>query len=177
MFTKVSTTLGRVVFAQLEPDEDVYRAIVQLVEQEQMEAGVILTITGALHTTRLSMPRGAESVAAAPGIFELEGTAEVSGHGYFGRTKETWVSPASGIEHLAGEPFLHVHLAASIAGQAYLGHLIDGCRVRSLHKSSHFLVVVAETEGVGLYFRNSGEVTDAYPQGLPYYELIGTSSP
>jgi predicted DNA-binding protein with PD1-like motif len=170
----VHAELGRIVFAQLEPDEDVYRSIVQLVQREQMQTGLIMTITGALHTTKLSMPREPEGTDVPPGVFEMKGTAEASGHGYFGMTKETWISPLSQIEHLAGEPFLHVHMAVGIGGQAYVGHLIEGCRVRSLHKSSHFLVVIAETKGVDLYFRNSGEVTDAYPQGLPYYELGST---
>jgi predicted DNA-binding protein with PD1-like motif len=171
MQTSASGKLGRTVFAQLEPDEDVYRAIVQLIQQEEMQAGLILTITGALRYTKLSMPLKMESVEGPPGTFEIEGTAEVSGQGYFGLTKETWISPTSQIEHRAGEPFLHVHMSVGIAGQAYVGHLIEGCRVRSLHRSSHFIVVIAEAEGVGLYFRNSGEVIEGYPQGLPYYEL------
>lgn len=171
MHTTVGSKIGRVAFAQLEPDEDVYKAIVQLIQQEEMQAGLILTITGGLRYTRLSMPRKAESVELPPGVFEMEGSCEASGQGYFGMTKETWISPSSKIEHRAGEPFMHVHMSVSVAGQAYVGHLIEGCRVRSIHPKSHFIIVIAEAEGVGLYFRNSGEVREGYPQGLPYYEL------
>jgi predicted DNA-binding protein with PD1-like motif len=171
MLTSVRAGIGRSVFAQLEPDEDVYRAIVQLIQQEEMRAGLILTITGALRYTRLSMPLGVEDVSAPPSVFEMEGTAEVSGQGYFGMTKEAWSSETSQIRHLAAEPFLHVHMSAGIAGRSYVGHLIDGCKVRSLHPKSHFVVVIAEAPEIELSFRNSGEAIDGYPEGVPYYDL------
>jgi predicted DNA-binding protein with PD1-like motif len=172
MDTLLQARLGRIYFAQLSPGEDLYTAIKGIAVSENIHTGVILSITGALAKTKLSTPRKPEGISTPPGVIEFEGTAEATGTGYFGMTEETWESPASSISHIAGEPFLHVHLTVSVGGETHMGHLVEGCEVRSLHAKSHFALVLAETEGVDLRFRNAlDEATDAYPQGLPYYEL------
>ncbi|MHB8393794.1 MAG: PCC domain-containing protein [Candidatus Dormibacteria bacterium] len=171
MQTIVTGKLERVVYAQLSPQEDVYRAIVELAAQERINNGLVLTITGGLEYIRLSMPGKGESNDMPPGIFESEGPAEATGQGYLGRTASTWISPRSQIAHHEGEAFMHVHMGVSIGGVAYVGHLIEGCKVRSLHPKSHFIVVLGEVKGVDLSFHNSGVVTENYPQGLPFYEL------
>ena len=167
----VTGNLGRVVYAQLSPSEDVYKAIVELAQREKINNGLILTITGGLEHVRLSMPGKGESNDMPPGIFESEGPAEASGQGYLGRTESTWISQTSQIAHHAGEPFMHVHMGVSIGGVAYVGHLIEGCRVRSLHPKTHFIIVLGEITGVDLSFHNSGQTTEHYPNGLPFYEL------
>jgi predicted DNA-binding protein with PD1-like motif len=163
--------MGRIVFAQFEPDEDIYRGLVNLIEKEKLKTGIILTITGGLHKVRLSAPTKPEATSSSPGFIELEGSTEAQGNGYFGWTKETWFNDRSQIRHNAGEPFLHCHMTVSNAGKTYMGHLIDGCKVRSLHPRSHFVAVICEAEGVELSFRCSEETTEQYPHGLPYYEL------
>jgi len=58
------------------------------------------------------------------------------------------------------------------AGKTYMGHLIKGCIVRSLHQKSHFTIVLARMEGVLLNFRVSRETTDRYPNGIPIHDLV-----
>ena len=168
--TVVSGSLGRLYFAHLEPDEDLYEAIANVAKKYAIESGVILSVTGALSMTRLSTPTSVSDVRSPPGIIEKEGKSEVSGSGYFGMTKESWSSEVSGIDYRAGEPFIHVHLTASVGGTVYSGHLIEGCTVRSLHPSSHFVVVMAEVHGISLTY-HAGDVLPGYPNGVPYYRL------
>lgn len=167
----VGGSLKRVLFVHLDPDEDLYGAIAEVAKRERITTGVAVTVTGALSSTRLSTSVKAESVESPPGCIELEGTAEVNGSGYFGITDEAWSSPISQIVYKAGEPFVHVHLTACVAGNTYTGHLLEGCRVRSLHPSSHFIVVLAEVDGVRLSYHRSAEPEPGYPNGVPYYQL------
>jgi predicted DNA-binding protein with PD1-like motif len=172
MQSVVEAKLGRIIYAQFEPDEDVYRGLVNLITEEKLHTGIILSITGGLHKVRLSMPRKPDTKEISPGFIELEGSTEAQGNGYFGWTEETWFNDSSQIRHNAGEPFLHCHMTVSNGGQTYMGHLIDGCKVRSLHPQSHFVAVIAEAEGVQLTFHCSQETTEQYPHGLPYYKLV-----
>ena len=57
------------------------------------------------------------------------------------------------------------------AGKSYMGHLIKGCQVRSLHKKSHFTIMLARTEGAVLDFKVSAEKTEKYPKGIPIHDL------
>jgi hypothetical protein len=53
-----------------------------------------------------------------------------------------------------------------------MGHLIEGCIVRSLHKQSHFTITLAKTEGATLNFNVTKTVTAKYPTGIPIHELV-----
>lgn len=169
-----SGNIKRLVYVQLAPGDDLYQALLDAVRSEGIKTGLVLDITGGLSEIRLSTPTKKESVNQAPGLIELkdQGSAEVTGHGIVGLTKETYHAPKSGIFNNAGEPYVHVHVSVSCAGNTYCGHLIDGCIVRSVYEWSHFTIVLAEVEGVELSFRVSEETTDAYPKGIPYHELI-----
>jgi len=171
----VSATIGRVIYAHFEPDEDVYRGLVEVIQRERLHTGVILSITGAVRIGRLSLPRRPEATHESPGFVEFEGLSEVQGNGYFGYTQETWLNERSQIRHDAGEPFLHCHMSVSCGGETFMGHLIEGCKVRSLHPHSHFVAVLAETHGAQLTFHCSEEKTEQYPYGLPYYQLVDTT--
>jgi predicted DNA-binding protein with PD1-like motif len=174
--TVLSAQLGRLVWLHLDKDADVYASIVDAIKREQLRTGLILTVTGGLAQVRLSMPtKPSDSNADAPGVRTFPGPAEAQGSGYFGWTRNTYDNPTSGILHPAGDPFLHCHLAASSGGETHLGHLIEGCRVRSLHEKSHFVIILAEAVGVDLSFCCSDERTPAYPNGLPYYDLAATA--
>ncbi|HEY5378785.1 MAG TPA: hypothetical protein VIJ78_04520 [Pseudolabrys sp.] len=70
--------------------------------------------------------------------------------------------------------YLHIHLTVTQAGRTYMGHLIKGCQVRSLHKKSHFTIMLARTEGAMLNFRVSKETTAKYPNGIPLHDLQPT---
>ena len=107
-----------------------------------------------------------------PGVMDFDGMMECSGVGTIGQSLDTYDSEGkSGIVYRAGEPNLHIHLTVTLAGKTYMGHLIEGCIVRSLHKQSHFTIVLAKTEGALLNFRVSKETTATYPNGLPIHDL------
>jgi predicted DNA-binding protein with PD1-like motif len=164
--------ITKIIFAQLQQDGDLYNEIMEVCRQEDIKTGVILNIVGGLRKARLSMPVQATGTDSQPGVMEFEGLMECSGVGTIGQTLDTYDAEGkSGIIYRAGEPNLHIHLTITVAGQTYMGHLIEGCVVRSLHKQSHFTIVLAKTEGALLNFRVSKETTQAYPKGLPIHDL------
>lgn len=161
-----------VVYAQLKQDGDLYNEIMEICRRENIQTGFVLNIVGGLNKARLSMPVAATDNASQPGIMEFDGLMECSGIGTIGQTLDTYDSEGgSGIIYRAGEPNLHIHLTITVAGKTYMGHLLEGCRVRSLHKQSHFTIVIAKTEGAALNFKVSKETTAAYPNGLPIHDL------
>jgi predicted DNA-binding protein with PD1-like motif len=164
--------IGEVIWAQLDPDGDLYDEIMEICRREKIESGVVLSIVGGLRKARLSMPVSETDPEAPPGILELSGMMECSGFGTIGRTIDTYDSEdVTGIKYEAGTPNLHIHVTVTQAGKTYMGHLIRGCQVRSLHKKSHFTIVLARTQGAVLNFRVSKETTAKYPKGLPIHDL------
>jgi predicted DNA-binding protein with PD1-like motif len=176
MHNVVAAQIGKVVFAHLEPNEDVLLALIEIIEREQLQTGLILTITGAVSKGRLSLPVRAEAVEDSPGFIEFEGLSEVQGSGYFGWNADNWHNDKSQIRFEKGRPHIHCHMAVSNAGKTYVGHLLEGCTVRSVHPRSHFAMVLAETPGVDLTLHCSEERTEQYPYGIPYYNLVGASA-
>lgn len=165
--------MGEVIWAQLDRDADLYDEIMEICRRENIRSGVVLNIVGGLRKARLSMPVSATDPDAPPGVFELEGMMEAQGIGTIGLTVDTYDSEGtSGILYEAGTPNLHIHLTVTHAGKTYMGHLIKGCIIRSLHPKSHFTIVLARTEGAILNFRVSAEKTEKYPRGIPVHELV-----
>ena len=164
--------MGEVIWAQLDRDADLYDEILEICRRENIRSGVILNIVGGLSKARLSMPIKATRNDAQPGVLELEGMIEAQGVGTIGVTCDSYDSSTkSGIVYNAGEPNLHIHLTITHEGKSYMGHLIEGCKVRSLHPRSHFTIVLAKTPGAVLNFRVSEETTENYPDGLPIHDL------
>ncbi|MHA6646038.1 PPC domain-containing DNA-binding protein [Mesorhizobium sp. A623] len=165
--------MGEIIWAQLAPDGDLYDEIMEICGRENIRSGVVLNIVGGLRKARLSMPVNAVDVDTPPGVLELEGMMEAQGIGTIGVTLDTYDSEGtSGILYEAGAPNLHIHLTVTHAGKTYMGHLIKGCIVRSLHPKSHFTIVLAKTEGAQLNFKVSAERTERYPRGIPIHELV-----
>ena len=165
--------ITEVLYAQLSQDGDLYNEIMEICRRENIKSGLVLNIVGGLKKARLSMPVKATDINAPPGVREWEGgVMECSGFGTIGQTLDTYDSEGtSGIIYRAGEPNLHIHLTITVAGETYMGHLIEGCTVRSLHKQSHFTIMIAKTEGAVLNFRVSKERTEKYPRGIPIHDL------
>ena len=165
--------MGEVIWAQLDHDGDLYDEIMEICRRENIRSGVVLNIVGGLRKARLSMPVNETDFEAPPGVYELEGMMEAKGVGTIGVNLDTYDSEGtSGILYEAGTPNLHIHLTVTHAGKTYMGHLIKGCIVRSLHPKSHFTIVLAKTEGAVLNFRVSKERTEKYPRGIPIHELV-----
>lgn len=166
--------ITEVIYAQLSQDADVYNEVMEICRQADIQTGLVLNIVGGLRKARLSMPLKADDVNAAPGVREWEGgLIESQGVGIIGRTVDLYDSEKiSGIIYRPGEPNLHVHMTITAAGETFMGHLIEGCIVRSLHKQTHFTIALARTEGATFNFRVSAERTAKYPTGIPLHELI-----
>lgn len=165
--------MDEVIWAQLDRDADLYHEIMEICRRENIRSGVVLNIVGGLRAARLSLPVGTTTADAQPGVIELEGMMECSGVGTIGVTIETYDAESkSGIYYEKGTPNLHIHLTVTHAGKTYMGHLIPGCIVRSLHPKSHFTIVLAKTPGALLQFSVSEEKTAAYPNGLPIHLLV-----
>jgi len=161
-----------VIYAQLSHDGDLYNEVMEIARRENIKTGYVLNIVGGLKKARLSMPVAATTNESQPGVLELEGMMECSGLGTIGQTVGTFdAAGKSGIVYRAGEPNLHIHLTVTHAGKTYMGHLIEGCLVRSLHQKSHFTIVLAKTEGALLNFTVSKETTPKYPNGIPIHDL------
>lgn len=161
-----------IIYAQLSQDGDLYNEIMEICRRENIKTGYVLNIVGGLKKARLSMPVQATDTNSQPGVMEFDGLMEAVGVGTIGQTLETYDSEGkSGIIYRKGEPNLHIHLTITVGGKTYMGHLIEGCIVRSLHKKSHFTIVIAKTEGALLNFTVSKETTAAYPKGLPIHDL------
>jgi len=171
----VKAKLGEIIWAQLDADGDLYDEVMEICRREKIESGLVLNIVGGLRKARLSMPVNATDPEAQPGVLELTGMMECSGFGTIGRTIDTYDSEdTSGILYEAGTTNLHIHLTVTQAGRTYMGHLIKGCQVRSLHEKSHFTIMLARTEGAMLNFRVSKETTAKYPNGIPLHDLQPT---
>jgi len=175
MHTIVSGNVGKTLFLHLEPEEDVLVAMMEAIEREKLKSGVILAVTGAVSEGRLSLPVRAEGVQESPGFMEFTGLSEVQGGGYFGWNEDSWHNDKSQIKFEKGRPHIHCHMSVSNAGTSYVGHLIEGCKVRSVYPVSHFLIVLAETPGVDLALRCSEETNENYPYGIPYYDVAASS--
>jgi predicted DNA-binding protein with PD1-like motif len=169
MHSIVPATVGKVVFIHMEPQEDVLESLMTTIEREQLKSGLILTITGALSEGRLSAPVRPEAVQESPGFIEFSGLSEVQGGGYFGWNVDDWRNDKSQIRFDKGRPHIHCHMSVSNGGKAFVGHLIEGCKVRSVYPVSHFVAVLAETPGVDLTLHCSKETSEQYPHGIPYY--------
>lgn len=165
--------MGDIIWAQLDRDADLYQEIMEICRREDIRSGVVLNIVGGLRKARLSLPLTSTSAEAQPGILELEGMMEAQGVGTIGYSADTYDSEEkSGIVYHAGEPNLHIHLTITHEGKSYMGHLLEGCIVRSLHPRSHFTIVLAKTPGALLNFRVSEEKTETYPNGIPIHDLV-----
>ena len=89
------------------------------------------------------MPVRPTAADSPPGVREWkDAIMECSGVGIIGQTLETFDGGDSGVVHRAGEPYLHIHVTITVGGGTFMGHLIEGCIVRSLTRQSHFTIAL-----------------------------------
>ena len=165
--------ITEVIYAQLSKDEDLHDAILEICRRENIKTGVVLSLAGGLKQARLSMPVRPTAADSPPGVREWkDAIMECSGVGIIGQTLETFDGGDSGVVHRAGEPYLHIHVTITVGGETFMGHLIEGCIVRSLTRQSHFTIALGKVEGAVLNCRLSTEKPAKYPQGVPVHELL-----
>jgi predicted DNA-binding protein with PD1-like motif len=166
-------SIGRVVVAQFERDEDLLEGIRHVIKTEGLRTGYIPTITGVVKNSRLQrFP--AEPTKKQPTVtVELDGPLEASGSGLFGvvEAPEQGDRPFTLSNNVHGEPYVHVHLTVTSVNDTMSGHLMKGTLVNSYHPVSHFTVFFVETVGVELQIR-----CDDSPERLGYHVLTQTSA-
>ncbi len=177
----LSTVAGKiesVVYARLEPRADLYRELKRVCIENDIQTGVIMTITGGLERARLQLLTTEKVKTGHPEVIEYEGPFEASGTGLIGRIRQ---SNSGGI--FEGEekdsPYIHVHLTVTVGSgpttRTVCGHLMEGCIVRSNHPVSHFTVVLGKVSGVQLdLVSDRGFVRPGYPDGFRYHSLTAT---
>lgn len=162
-----------VYWVQLNQGADLYKSIIEVAKQKDIKTGMVLNIVGGLTEARLSTPKASDTDSfVQPGIETFSGLMECAGFGTIGYNLDTFdSSKQSGILYEKGEPNVHVHLTIGQHPETHMGHLIEGCIVRSVVPKSHFTIVIAKTEGVVLEMTRSSETTEKYPTGVPVHNL------
>jgi predicted DNA-binding protein with PD1-like motif len=167
MLSEFVGRMGRTVVTRLEKNEDLLKAIRNVVSRHDIRAGVVHSITGSLvHAVLQKFVEGQKII----GLIELDGQMEISGHGIVGKivSPETGKRPFGVGRYVDGEPYVHVHITVQTPTQTVCGHLMEGCLVRSVHEISHFTIMVSEIEGVELRMRGApGEAGGLYHELVP----------
>ena len=154
---EVVTRFGRVVMTRLDPGADLMAAVKDVCRRQEIRAGVVLSITGSLEEAVVQkFAPGRHTVHSV----RVPGPIEVSGHGILGRihAPEQGDKPFSFSGYVHGDVYAHVHHTMTSATETICGHAMPGCLVRSHHPVSHFTIMVAEIEGVGLDLAYDAEV-------------------
>jgi len=125
----IEGTLNEVIVARIDIDADLYTELVNLVKERKIRAAAILSITGSLYKAGLRIFRGGEKTDP----LEIEGPFEMSGSGTVTESEKE------------SEPYIHVHLTVTGAKGTYLGHLIEGCKVRTFGE-----VILLPIQGIGM---------------------------
>ena len=171
MRTIATGKLGRVVFAHLAPGDDLYKAVLEIAKEQSIHTGVILDMTGAASQVRLSLPTRETPANKPAQVITEVGLVEFIGSGVIGQTKVDFVNGDGEVRYNAGDPYLHLHLTATVNGKTYTGHLIEGTLVRSVIPQSHCTIAIAAVEGIELDLLLDTDCTDDYPSGVLYHDL------
>ncbi|MGE3066672.1 MAG: PPC domain-containing DNA-binding protein [Hyphomicrobiaceae bacterium] len=164
-----------IVFSRLKPSADLYHEIKRICDENDIQAGVIMSITGALERAKLQLLSTELSKDGHPVVVDFEGPFECSGHGIIGRFRQ---SNSGGIfaKDLANSPYLHVHLTITVGAhdgtKTVCGHLVEGCTVLSPHHVSHFTIAIAKVSGVRLELvSDKSFVTPGFAEGHRFHSL------
>lgn len=171
----VAGKVETIVFSRLKPSSDLYLEIKRICEENDIKAGVIMTITGALERAKLQLLSTDLAKDGHPVVVDFEGPFECSGHGIIGRFRQ---SNSGGIfnKDLVNSPYLHVHLTITVGAhdgtKTVCGHLVEGCTVLSPHHTSHFTIAIAKVSGVRLELvSDKSFVTPGFAEGHRYHSL------
>lgn len=169
----VAGKIESVIYAQIEPGEDLYNAILQICREHDIRTGLVLNIVGGLTRARLNLPVAATAREVPPGMREWEaGVIECSGVGVIGRMVGTFdLKETTGVLYEDGRPYLHIHMTITTSEETVMGHLVEGCIVRSVHPLSHFTIALAKVEGVDFACHVSEETSEHYPTGFLVHEV------
>jgi predicted DNA-binding protein with PD1-like motif len=117
--------LGHVVALRLPPGVDLHGSLVELAERQPIEAGVILSGLGSLSQVTL------RNVRLFPESFPIQDRNRIYSPK---REPLELLTLVGNISRHDGKAYVHAHIVVSSGlenGQAYGGHLIEGCTVFS----------------------------------------------
>ncbi len=145
--------LSRVVAFRLGPGTDLLKALIEIVQQENIESGLVLSGAGSLSQVTL------RNVRLFPENFPIQDRNRI-----YTPKKEPLelLSLTGNIARRDGEVSIHGHITISSGlddGLAYGGHLIEGCTV-----FTYCEVAIAELTGLRMKRQ-----TDAETQGPELY--------
>lgn len=164
-----SGKIEEVVYARLEPGEDLLRALWDICAQKDIKTGILLDATGSMQRVKV-MRYPHEPVKGLRGIdyVDIRGPLEVSAHGIIGmgwvpdesvkpdpiwtRAGATGFGAAGFVGH--GDPYFHVHITVSSSSQTVCGHLMEGSPIdevvhnRRNDVPTHFSVAIAKVSGL-----------------------------
>lgn len=123
----IEASLKEIIVARIDIDADLFCELKKLVKEKNIRSAAILSITGSLWKAGLRIFRGGKKTD----VCELQGPFEMSGSGTITESEKE------------GEPYVHVHLTVTGAEGTYLGHLIEGCKVRTFGE-----IIILPIEGI-----------------------------
>ena len=153
-----SGIIEEVIFARLEPGEDVLLALYDICIEKDIKSGIILDGSGSVvNFTYQHMPKNPKLIPTSVTIGTMEGRAEFSLHGTIGTAAynpedgktpeeiaEVYLPTIPGVLDTAmdkwrwsatmngpGTPYVHAHCVASNKDFTVCGHLMPGTKVAS----------------------------------------------
>ena len=162
-----------VIFSRLKPSSDLYVEIKRICEENDIRAGVIMSITGALERAKLQLLSTELAKDGHPVVVDFEGPFECSGHGIIGRFRQ---SNSGGIfnKDLINSPYMHVHLTITVGPRWYEDGLRPPHRrlhVLSPHHISHFTIAIAVIRHSSRACLDKSFVTPGFAEGHRYHSL------
>jgi predicted DNA-binding protein with PD1-like motif len=187
--------IAEVIYARLEPGEDLLLALWDICKENDVQTGLLLDATGAMDKVLVqrwpSVDSTTQKAHSQPDIdfVEIPGPAEITAQGIIGlgaipdqsvprpeilakSVGQTGFGPF-GFEG-DGTPYIHVHITVTNGSETVCGHLMEGSPIHGAMDwgaggaPSHFTVVIGKVTGVVL-----NAVWDA--SGF-YHDLVATES-
>lgn len=188
----LSGKLEEVIYATLEPGEDLLRGLWDICRQNDVKTGVLLDATGAMDKVRvMKISKEPRTDNHGCDYIEIPGPLEVSAHGIIGvgwvpdksvtpppsliRSRHDTGFGAAGFEgHEA--PYFHVHITVTNIYETVCGHLLEGSPVCHRYPGQHYRRQPGE-ESVGYFTvaiaKVSGVILRAtWDQSGYYHELV-----
>jgi predicted DNA-binding protein with PD1-like motif len=161
--------LDTVIATSLEPGEDLLAAITEVARQNDIKAGVVMSITGALDKARVQHFKGGEIE-----VVDVSGPVEASGHGIIGKVRAPqYGDQPVGVHPLYDQgPYIHVHMTMTNEKETICGHLMPGCTVWSKQPRSHFTVFLASFSGMRLFQAAGGDPARPEEGFRLYHDLV-----
>lgn len=169
MSKQVVGHLESVIAISLDPGEDLLAAITEAARRNDIKAGVVMSVTGALNSARLQHFKDGYIE-----VVDIPGPLEASGHGIIGKVRSPqYGDQPVGVHPLFDKgPYIHVHMTVTSETETICGHLMPGCTVWSKQPRSHFTVFLSSFSGMTLYQAAGGHPSRPEEGFKLYHDLV-----